>query len=40
MDGDVLHPTFSFPDSNGYGDRKAIVIIHKVLSDDDSKELW
>lgn len=38
MDGDVsLAADVSFPDSAGYGDRKAIVIIRQSLND-DSKE--
>jgi hypothetical protein len=38
MSGDVsLAADVSFPDSNGYSDRKAIVIIRQSL-DDDSKE--
>ena len=38
MSGDVsLAADISFPDTNGYGDRKAVLIIRQDL-DDDSKE--
>src|SRR5580658_222362 len=39
MSGDVsLAADISFPDPNGYGDRKAVLIIRQSL-DDDSKEV-
>jgi len=38
MSGDVsLSAAIAFPDPNGYGDRKAVLIIRQTL-DDDSKE--
>ena len=40
MSGDVsLAANISFPDTNGYGDRKAVLIIRQDL-DDDSKEIF
>jgi len=40
MSGDVsLAADISFPDTNGYGDRKAVLIIRQDL-DDDSKEAF
>jgi hypothetical protein len=40
MSGDVsLAANISFPDTNGYGDRKAVLIIRQDL-DDDSKEAF
>jgi hypothetical protein len=40
MSGDVsLAANISFPDTNGYGDRKAVLIIRQDL-DDDSKEVF
>ena len=40
MSGDVsLAADISFPDTNGYGDRKAVLIIRQDL-DDDSKEVF
>jgi hypothetical protein len=39
MSGDVsLAADISFPDPNGYGDRKAVLIVRQDL-DDDSKEV-
>ena len=39
MSGDVsLEADVSFPDANGYGDRKAVLVIRQNL-DDDSKEV-
>jgi hypothetical protein len=40
MSGDVsLAADITFPDANGYGDRKAVLIIRQDL-DDDSKEVF
>jgi hypothetical protein len=40
MSGDVsLAADITFPDTNGYGDRKAVLIIRQDL-DDDSKEVF
>jgi hypothetical protein len=40
MSGDIsLAATISFPDKNGYGDRKAVLVIRQDL-DDDSKEAF
>jgi hypothetical protein len=40
MSGDVsLAANITFPDTNGYGDRKAVLIIRQDL-DDDSKEVF
>lgn len=40
MSGDIsLAADITFPDSNGYGDRKAVLIIRQDL-DDDSKEVF
>ena len=40
MSGDVsLAAAITFPDTNGYGDRKAVLIIRQDL-DDDSKEVF
>ncbi len=40
MSGDVsLAADITFPDPNGYGDRKAVLIIRQDL-DDDSKEAF
>ena len=40
MSGDVsLAADIAFPDTNGYGDRKAVLIIRQDL-DDDSKEAF